>query len=175
MAYIRKRITKAGAVSTTLIEAYRDKQGRPRQRILANLHGQPTIAAALARLWVNAELLEGERNELAEELRDSSSAVLDGSGRPGALMVQFKPGMRLGAINAALAIIDREIAVLLEHLEASDEEVSAAIRTYRKALSDAACTVLGMEMTIGLKHRKAKAALRHIGRIKTRRSITNST
>jgi hypothetical protein len=35
MAYVRKQ---AGSLSTTLVEAYRDKSGRPRQRILANLH-----------------------------------------------------------------------------------------------------------------------------------------
>ena len=50
MAYVRKRTTKAGMVSTALVEAYRDEQGRPRQRILANLHGEPDTLRAWARL-----------------------------------------------------------------------------------------------------------------------------
>jgi hypothetical protein len=33
MAYVRTRATRAGTVSTTLVEAYRDETGRPRQRI----------------------------------------------------------------------------------------------------------------------------------------------
>jgi hypothetical protein len=35
MAYIKTRTTKAGSISTALVEAYRDEKGRPRQRLLA--------------------------------------------------------------------------------------------------------------------------------------------
>jgi hypothetical protein len=52
MAYVRQRTTKTGAVSTALVESYRDAQGRPRQRLLANLHGEPDTLRALARLTV---------------------------------------------------------------------------------------------------------------------------
>jgi hypothetical protein len=40
-----------------LVEAYRDAQGRPRQRRLANLHGEPDGLQALARLNVQAEFV----------------------------------------------------------------------------------------------------------------------
>jgi hypothetical protein len=83
-----------------------------RRGTLANLHGEPTITAALAKLWVKNEMLENERDALVDELRESSAA-LDESGRPGASMVQPKPGGSLSAINAALVTIKQEIAVLL--------------------------------------------------------------
>jgi hypothetical protein len=46
---VRKRTTKAGTVSTALVESYRDDQGRPRQRLIANLHGEPDPLRALAK------------------------------------------------------------------------------------------------------------------------------
>ena len=162
MAYIRKRTTKTGAVSTALVEAYRDRQGRPRQRILANLHGEPNVLAALAKLWVNRKALEIERDGLVEELREFSSVALDGSGGPSALMVQSEPGMRLGTTNAALAIIDREIPVLLEHCDASDEEIDAAAQAFSKRRADAANAVLGMMLVHSGQLREAKRAFRRL-------------
>jgi hypothetical protein len=43
VAYVRKCTTKAGSQSTTLVEAYRDKSARARQRILPTLR-QPILA-----------------------------------------------------------------------------------------------------------------------------------
>jgi hypothetical protein len=63
MAYVRKRTTKAGAPSTTLVEAYRDKSGRPRQRVLADLHGEPNILRALAKLAAKHSVLSEQREE----------------------------------------------------------------------------------------------------------------
>ena len=63
MAYVRKRTTKAGSPSTTLVEAYRDRRGRPRQRVLANLHGEPDTLRALAKLACMHEVLSEQRME----------------------------------------------------------------------------------------------------------------
>jgi hypothetical protein len=63
MAYVRKRTTRAGSVSTTLVEAYRDESGRPRQRVLANLHGEPDTLRALAKLAVIRDVLLEQREE----------------------------------------------------------------------------------------------------------------
>ena len=57
MAYVRKRTTKAGSVSTTLVESYRDETGRPRQRVLANLHGEPDTLRALAVCLLEQQLI----------------------------------------------------------------------------------------------------------------------
>ena len=67
MAYVRQRTTKAGTLSTTLVEAYRDKEGRPRQRLLANLHGEPTALKALAKLAALRDDLREEQKTLAPE------------------------------------------------------------------------------------------------------------
>jgi hypothetical protein len=162
MAYVRRRTTKAGSVSTALVEAYRDKSGRPRQRVLANLHGEPTVLAALAKLWANSKALEVERDGLVEELRESSSAALDESGMPSALMVRSEDGVRLGTINAALAIIGREIPVLLEHCDASDEEINAAVQAFVKRRADVANAVLGGTFVYAEKLREAKRKLRRL-------------
>jgi hypothetical protein len=63
MAYVRKRTTKAGSPSTTLVEAYWDRCGRPRQRVLTNLHGEPDMLRALAKLAIMHEGLSEQRKE----------------------------------------------------------------------------------------------------------------
>jgi hypothetical protein len=73
MAYVRTRTTKAGTLSTALVEAYRDAQGRPRQRLLANLHGEPTPLQALAKLTVQWDVLHGEMEELLAEVGQANN------------------------------------------------------------------------------------------------------
>src|SRR5437016_5667784 len=85
MAYVRRRTTQAGMVSTPLVEAYRDDQGRPRQRVLANLHGEPDTFHALAKLAAQRESLRQTREWLAKQVAqanqwyaESVQAVLTG-------------------------------------------------------------------------------------------------
>src|SRR6516164_9919101 len=78
MAYVRKRTTKAGSVSTMLVEAYRDKSGHPRQRILANMHGEPDTLRALAKLAAMREGLRQERDWLAQQAADASGLIHSG-------------------------------------------------------------------------------------------------
>jgi hypothetical protein len=66
MAYVRKRTTKAGTVSTALVESYRDDQGRPRQRLIANLHGESDPLRALAEITMMWDGLQAELEELVE-------------------------------------------------------------------------------------------------------------
>ena len=58
MAFVRRRTTSGGTLVTTLMESYRDEQGRPRQRTLANLHGAESPDQALARLTAVGVRLE---------------------------------------------------------------------------------------------------------------------
>ena len=71
MPYVRSRTTKAGTPSTALVDAYRDKEGRPRQRLLASLHGEPTTLRALAKLAALRDDLRKERKKLALEAIDA--------------------------------------------------------------------------------------------------------
>jgi hypothetical protein len=61
----------------TLIEAYRDKSGRPRQRILANLYGEQDTLRALAKLTIKHDVLlaQGEE-ERAEPSKRGAGFVL---------------------------------------------------------------------------------------------------
>ena len=62
MAFVRTRGTTTG-----LIEAYRDENGRPRQRLLANLHGEPDTLSALAKLAARRKALRTELDALGQD------------------------------------------------------------------------------------------------------------
>ena len=68
MPFTRKRTSKAGSISTTLVESYRNEAGRPRIRILANLHGERDTLSALAKLAALRANLREEKETLDEEL-----------------------------------------------------------------------------------------------------------
>jgi hypothetical protein len=72
MPFIRKRSTKTGSISSTLVESYRDEAGRPRLRVLANLHGEPDTPSALAKLAVQRSDLREEKEALGKELVEAN-------------------------------------------------------------------------------------------------------
>ena len=104
MAYVVRRVTKAGAVSTALVESYRDEQGRPRQRLLANLHGEPNTSRGLARLAVRRTKLLAERKEMA-----SGKAIDDETGEVVDAALAKKV---IAHIDAKLADLAREQAII---------------------------------------------------------------
>jgi len=100
--YITRRITKTGTVSTALVEAYRDEQGRSRQRLLASLHGEPDTLRALARLAMQRMKLLTEREELANgKATDDEGDVIDAA-----------------TARKVIAVIDSELATLEKHCTA---------------------------------------------------------
>ena len=112
MAYIRRRTSKNGSVSTTLIEAYRDDQGRPRQRVLAKLHGESTSLDALAKLTVQIEELRTYRDEFVGKADD---------------------GFVMRYVAGKLAILEQERAIIAAHCRATKRELRAAIRPIETA------------------------------------------
>jgi hypothetical protein len=63
MAFIGKRTTRRGVVSTALVEScWQD--GKLRHRLIANLHGAENLVAALGRLAAEREAVRKERAEL---------------------------------------------------------------------------------------------------------------
>jgi hypothetical protein len=111
VAYIRRRASKNGSVSTTLVESYRDDQGRPRERVLANLHGESTSLDALAKLTVQIEELRTHRDELIAAKADY--------------------GFVMSYVARKLAILEQERAIIVAHCRASKGELRAAIRPIR--------------------------------------------
>ena len=60
MAFIRKRTTRRGVISTALVESYR-QDGKIRHRLIANLHGAESLVAALGWLAAKNEAVRKER------------------------------------------------------------------------------------------------------------------
>lgn len=173
MAFIRSRTTKAGAVSTALVEAYRDEHRRPRQRVLANMHGAPDVLGALAKLAAQRERLRKEKTKYAPDIEQArtfyetvTTNALIGH-RYGAgerkeidrlLKLREKLLKRAAKIDATLATIQKDGAVLRKYCTAIDAEIQAAIKVYQKKLSDAEAGVIGSEFMLN----NMKAELRTI-------------
>ena len=173
MAFIRRRVTERGTTSTALVEAFRDDMGRPRQRVLANLYGTDSTLAALAKLAAQRERLHKEKGKLdpeVEELEKIYSVVMAnvaGGHRYGPterrkiirLMRERKRRMqRIEVVNADLECIQRDGAVIRKHCDASEDEIQAAIRSYKKELKEAEAGLLMAEVMRG----KAKRTIRSL-------------
>ncbi len=176
MAFVRKRETKTGAISTALVEAYRDKDGRPRQRVLANLHGAETALDALARLAAQRQELRKERAELAPEVKSAEEVykIVMTSTVAGhkyskderkdidhLLRARKKLLKRSDRVEALLAQIEREGAIIKKHCDASHGEIQAAIKVYQEELEKAQAGVMGAEFFLS----RAKDDLRRLSPI----------
>jgi len=173
MAYVRQRTSKSGSVSTTLIEAYRDNSGRPRQSILANLHGEPDTLHALAKLAAMRGALRQERDWLAQQVTDANQWLAQNgivlSAQDPVLFLDAKDkrdefARELAAVECKLTAIEKEGVAVKKHCTAAPEEIQAAIREYKKRHHDAECLVLGMEFINGGHLKEAKAKLRRLRR-----------
>jgi hypothetical protein len=151
MAYVRTRTTKTGQVSTTLVESYRDESGRPRQRILTNLHGEPDLLRALAKLTAM-------HDTLLEELQEGAESSKLGTGF---IMVSDRAlaeyDHRTARIVRQLATIERDMAVINEHLPpVGDNEFQATVRRYKEDCGKALYRAMGLAMA----SKQANAAVR---------------
>jgi hypothetical protein len=177
MAYVKTRKTGSGAISTTLVAAYRDKNGRPRQRVLANLHGEPDALSALAKLAARRDALRKEKEELPVQAVDANKFyeivtvnTLQGHQYSAAerkeiddLMKQRERLLkRTARIEADLVAIQKDGAVIKRHCRAKPSEVQAAIRAYKQKLQEAQNLVLGMKYALTMNVKEAKARLRRL-------------
>jgi hypothetical protein len=171
MAFVRTRGT-----TTTLVEAYRDTNGRPRQRLLANLHGEPDTLSALAKLAARREALQTELAVLRQEESDINPAyrmftagVVAGRQYSAAERKEIDPLLRqrdrllarITAIEAALAVIKKDGIVIKKHCDASPAEVQAAIQRFKKEFYEAEALSLGLEYTLQ-QSKEVKAKLRRL-------------
>ena len=159
MAFIRKRTTKTGAVSTALVESYRGEDGKPRHRIIANLHGAETLAAALGRLAAERDGLRKERAQIAPHIewaKDWAShedelieMVLGVEGRKtaeGHLREAKRLLKRVAKIDSRLPEIQKEGVAIKKHCTATADEVRAEAAKHAKYLHDRKCVELGLQM-----------------------------
>jgi chromosome segregation ATPase len=177
MAYVRARTTRAGTISTALIEAYRDKQGRPRQRVL-NLRGESDPLKALAKLAAQREALRKETKALVAEAEAANrfyevvtQSVLHGVQYSAEQRKEIDDLMRqrerllrrFAKVEASLATIEKEGIIIKKHCTASPDEIQAAIRAYKTELKDAEALVFGLELAARNDElKRARAALRRL-------------
>jgi hypothetical protein len=145
MAFIRKRDTEAGSTSTALVKAYRDRNGHPRQRILANLHGEATLLDALAKLVAQRADLRKEKEDLDRGAANVNQAY-EIAMKPVLYGHQYSPSERLeidrllkekeqllkyrAQVEATLATIERDGAIIKKHCSPTQGEIEAAVRAY---------------------------------------------
>jgi hypothetical protein len=164
MAFVRTRGT-----ATALIEAYRDERGRPRQRLLANLHGEPDTLSALAKLAVRRDGLRKERDTLTADAVDANKFYeivtlnsLQGKQYSATerkeidtlLWQRERLRARMAKVESDLAAIQKDGAVIKKHCSATPDEVQAAIRAFKEKFHEAEVMSLGAEFM--LKEAKAK-------------------
>ncbi len=163
MAYVRTRTTSSGAISTALVESHRDEQGRPRQRILANLYGMPDVLSALAKLASERARLRDERDRLVAEIPPAqkfyemfTTSVLAGRRYSpderkeidSLLKARERLLSRFAVIEAALTKIQKDGGVLKKHCDASEAEIQAAIKRHQEKVKEAESMVLGEEFML---------------------------
>jgi hypothetical protein len=152
MAYVRRRTTKGGSVSTALVEAYRDARGQPRQRLLANLHGEPDTLRGLARLIFQRAALRKHRAEQWAEVQ------------PGERDEEWVAAF-FAKIDGDLAALAKDIAIVEKHCTATAAEIRAAIKEHERALKDAEAAALGSLLYVAEHenaHKALKTALRRL-------------
>ena len=156
---------------------YRDEQGRPRQRLLVNLHGEDSPLRALAKLAALREALRKENEALAadavhankfyetvthnvmhgHQYSEAERKEIDGLMRQRARLLK-----RISKVERDLAAIQRDGAVIKKHCTASPDEIQAAIQAFKREQRDAEALVLGSEFMLKEQVRKAKAKLRRV-------------
>jgi chromosome segregation ATPase len=171
MAYVKRRITKSGALSSALVESYRDKDGRPRQRILANLHGAEDALHALARLATQLDRLRKERKALEPDIKHAQRfyeivtlntlhghiySAVERKEIDSLLKARKKLLKRVAEIDLRLAEIQKDGAVIKRHCPATPEEIRAAAHEYEAELDRAEALMAGCKHFLD----EAKATLR---------------
>jgi hypothetical protein len=164
MAFIRRRTTKTGAISTALVEPYRDAEGRPRQRLLANLHGEPDVLSALGKLTAILRHRDHEREELSAEYERVSQ-------KPEETKRQLNILVRLQKIERQMDIVCKDARALMKHC--TDDEIEAAAGAHVERINDTVTVLLGAQMASAQGHaaqtaRAMKAQFRRLTMVRSR-------
>jgi hypothetical protein len=124
-------------------------------RLLANLHGEPDTLRALARLAVQQTSLLADRQALANgKAIDEEDELID---------VTFARQL-IADIDAELADLAREQAILKRHCTATPKEIQATAKAYQREHQNAANAAVGRMLLWSLEKqlKKAKATVRRM-------------
>jgi hypothetical protein len=120
---------------------------RPRQRLIANLHGEPDPLRALAKITMMWDGLQAELEELVE--------MPPGNNQSSEQRADWL--RRFEKIERNLAALGKDGAAVEKHCTATEDELQAAIDIHLKEGGDVLFAAWGTELA--LKQRKANAAL----------------
>ena len=179
MAFVRRRTTANGTLVTTLMESYRDAEGRPRQRTLANLHGAESADQALARLDAVRTRLERLAAAVESEASSVARAGASFAGRSDAQLPWEDRIERAALANrsrwlearkaqlaAALEALATDRDRLAPHRTWDEKQMKRAVAREGKALDKATKTAVGERLVAkSLERRKAVSdgRLRQLG------------
>ena len=179
MAFVRRRTTAAGTLVTTLMESYRDPEGRPRQRTLANLHGAESADQAYARLSAVAQRLEAQLAPVAKEA-EGLPRKLDAKAKHAAGALSATEQIETAALynrsrwllsrrrqlEQALAAVERDREVLQPHCSWDAGQLRRAVEEEGRALEAATRSAVGERLAAQQAQRrkvKSDARLRQLG------------
>ena len=171
MAFVRRRTTPGGTLVTTLMESFRDAEGRPRQRTLANLHGADSADQALARLTAVGSRLERLCRAVEAETKAVARALAPEAGRRDATL-PWEARIERAALESrgrwlqargeqlrrSLTALEAERGTLEVHRSWDDSTLRRAVAREGKALDAAAeAAVAGRLAAKSLERRRAKS------------------
>jgi hypothetical protein len=160
MAFVRRRITKTGQISTALVESYRGSSGgKPRHRLIANLHGAETLAAALGRLAALRDRLRKKRDQLDLAAANEFYASFTQQTMAGRvwtvderkdidrlLKARKRLLKRVAEIDAQLEQVQREGVAIKKHCKPTADEIRAEVAKHAKQLDDAEAHELAVKI-----------------------------
>jgi hypothetical protein len=148
--------------------------------VLPNLHGEPDLVSALAKLAARRDDLQKEKAELMTEGGGPEAAnkfyevitlntlqgvqySADERKEIDTLMRQRDHLLeRLAQIETDLATIQKDGVIIKKHCTATPDQIQDAIRAYREKLRDAEALVVGMNYGLQLRFKEAKVELRRL-------------
>ncbi len=171
MAFVRRRTTSGGTLVTTLMESYRDEQGRPRQRTLANLHGAESPDQALARMTAVGVRLDRLCRAVEAEAAAVARALAPLAGKrevalPWEARIERAALQNRGRwleargeqLGASLAALNAERGTLETHRSWDDATLRRAVEREGKALDAAAEAAVAERLAAkSLERRRAKS------------------
>ena len=171
MAFVRRRTTPGGTLVTTLMESFRDAEGRPRQRTLANLHGADSADQALARLKAVGSRLERLCRAVEAETKAVARALAPSAGRRQAAL-PWEARIERAALESrgrwlqargeqlrrSLTALEAERGTLEVHRSWDDSTLRRAVAREGKALDAAAEAAVAERLAAkSLERRRAKS------------------
>lgn len=123
MAFVRKRVTRAGAVTTTLMETYREG-GTVKQRTIANMHGAETVEGALREIERETAWWEDHLSSAKERMEEWAKVSLKTTATK--QRIAFKSMLSVGYRDPLVQVRDAAQSIRRSELKLAELRQDAA-------------------------------------------------